>query len=152
VVKRERAVALFSFWLYEISNSSIGDSGTGVLRIGKRSRPQLQQSKQEVLAQRVHRVQVKAKTKKPTLAGWFVLSDGAMSTHKIIGKALLTVVLPPAFAVVTSIILSALFATIGYLMGHNTFTSCFQGILGNITVLMCLVSLVATLTYFSNKK
>jgi hypothetical protein len=78
------------------------------------------------------------------------LARGAMRTAQYIGKTLLTVVLPVAFIVVTSITISALFGLIGNLMGHNTFVSCFQGMLGGVTVVMSLITLVATISYFAD--
>jgi hypothetical protein len=87
---------------------------------------------------------------KPTLAGWFVLSRGAMRTAQYIGKMLLTVVLPVAFTVLTSITISALFALIGNLIGHNSFVSCFQSVLMGVTVVMSLVTMIATINYFAD--
>jgi hypothetical protein len=73
-----------------------------------------------------------------------------MRTAQYIGKTLLTVVIPVAFTVLTSITISALFALIGSLMGHNTFVSCFQGMLMGITVVMSLVTMIATIAYFAD--
>lgn len=75
-----------------------------------------------------------------------------MRTAQYIGKALLIVVLPVAFIVVTSITISALFGLIGNLMGHNTFVNCFQSILGGVTIVMSLITLVATISYFADGK
>lgn len=81
-----------------------------------------------------------------------ILSDSAMRTAQYIGKALLIVVLPVAFIVMTSITISALFGLIGNLMGHNTFISCFQGMLGGVTVVMSLITLIATINYFAGEQ
>lgn len=74
-----------------------------------------------------------------------------MNVKKYIGNALLVVVLPFAFAVVSSIIVSSLLASIGFLMGHNTFVACFQSILGNMFALMVLVTLIGSIIYLSQK-
>ncbi len=79
-----------------------------------------------------------------------ILSDSAMRTAQYIGKMLLTVVLPVAFTVLTSITISALFALIGNLIGHNSFVSCFQGVLMGVTVVMSLVTMIATINYFAD--
>jgi len=75
----------------------------------------------------------------------------SMNVKKYIGNALLVVVLPFAFAVVSSIIVSSLLASIGALMGHNTFVACFQSILGNMFALMVLVTLIGSIIYLSQK-
>jgi len=51
------------------------------------------------------------------------------------------VVLPVLFAVVSSIAITTLFAFVGALIGHNTFINCFQNMLGNVTVIMSIVTL-----------
>jgi hypothetical protein len=75
-----------------------------------------------------------------------------MNVQNYIGKALLTVILPPAFAVISSLTISALFAMIGCMMGHNTFVACFQSMLGNITVVMCLIAFVGTICYYAKEQ
>jgi hypothetical protein len=74
-----------------------------------------------------------------------------MNTYKYIGNALLVVVLPFAFAVVSSILVSSMLASIGALMGHNTFVACFQAVLGNIFALMCIVTLIGSIIYLSQE-
>ena len=87
----------------------------------------------------------------PTLAGRFFLSVRAMNTYKFLGNALLTVVLPFAFAVVSSIIVSSMLASIGALMGHNTFVECFQSMIGNVFALMCFVTLIGSIIYLADR-
>jgi hypothetical protein len=82
----------------------------------------------------------------------FFLSDSTMRVINYIGKALLTVILPVAFCVVSSIIISALFASIGALMDHNTFQSCFQGALEFVVCVMTLITLVGTIMYFATEE
>lgn len=41
---------------------------------------------------------------------------------------------------------------IGCMMGHNTFVACFQGMLGNITVVMCLIAFVGTICYYAKEQ
>ena len=72
-----------------------------------------------------------------------------MRTAQYIGKALLAVVLPVAFTVVTSITISALFGLVGNLMGTSSFVDCFQNLLGGVTVVMSIIALVTTITYFA---
>ena len=74
-----------------------------------------------------------------------------MNTYKFLGNALLTVVLPFAFAVVSSIIVSSMLSSIGALMGHNTFVECFQSMLGNIFALMCFVTLIGSIIYLADR-
>ena len=58
------------------------------------------------------------------------------------GKALLMIVLPIVFIVISSIIIAGLFALIGTLMGQNTFVSCFQSLLGNVAFVMTIITLL----------
>lgn len=74
-----------------------------------------------------------------------------MNVQKYIGNALLVVVLPFAFAVVSAIAVSALLATIGLLMGQNTFVECFQSMIGNIFALMCFVTLIGSIMYLASE-
>ena len=74
-----------------------------------------------------------------------------MNTYKFLGNALLTVVLPFAIAVVSSIIVSSMLSSIGALMGHNTFVECFQSMLGNIFALMCFVTLIGSIIYLADR-
>lgn len=74
-----------------------------------------------------------------------------MNVQKYIGNALLVVVLPFAFAVVSAIAVSALLATIGLLMGQNTFVECFQSMIGNIFALMCFVTLIGSIIYLASE-
>lgn len=67
------------------------------------------------------------------------------------GKSLLMIVIPIAFAVVSSIIISAMFACISVLMGHNTFCNSFQALIGNVTFVMCVITLIMWLIYLSNE-
>ena len=72
-----------------------------------------------------------------------------MNVKKFIGNALLVVVLPFAFAVVSAVAVSALLSTIGWLMGHNTFVACFQSMLGNIFAFMTVVTLFGSILYLA---
>ena len=74
-----------------------------------------------------------------------------MNVQKYIGNALLVVVLPFAFAVVSAIAVSALLATIGLLMGQNTFVECFQSMIGNVFALMCFVTLIGSIIYLATE-
>ena len=64
-----------------------------------------------------------------------------------LGKSLLMIVIPVVFAVVSSIIIAGLLASLGALMGHNTFVSCFQDILGNVSFVMAIITLFMWLVY-----
>lgn len=75
-----------------------------------------------------------------------------MKAINFIGKALLLVVLPVAFCAVSSIIITALMASIGALMGHNTFQSCFQHALEFVSVVMMFVTFIGTLYYFATEE
>jgi hypothetical protein len=68
------------------------------------------------------------------------------------GKSLLMVVLPVLFAVVSSIAITTLFAFVGALIGHNTFINCFQNMLGNVTVIMSIVTLFLWLVNLAEDK
>lgn len=81
----------------------------------------------------------------------FFLSDSTMRAINFIGKALLIVILPVAFCAVSSIIITALMASIGALMGHNTFQSCFQHALEFVSVVMMFVTFIGTLYYFATE-
>jgi hypothetical protein len=59
------------------------------------------------------------------------------------------IVIPIAFAVVSSIIISALFACISVLMEHNTFFNSFQALLGNVTFVMSIITLLIWVIYQS---
>ena len=72
-----------------------------------------------------------------------------MNVQKFIGNALLVVVLPFAFAVVSAVAVSALLSTIGWLMGHNTFVECFQSMLGNMFAFMCFATLIGSIIYLA---
>ena len=72
-----------------------------------------------------------------------------MNVQKFIGNALLVVVLPFAFAVVSAIAVTALLATIGCLSGHNTFVECFQSMLGNMFAFMCFATLIGSIIYLA---
>ena len=74
-----------------------------------------------------------------------------MNTYKFLGNALLTVVLPFAFAVVSSIIVITMLSSIGALMGHNTFVECFQSMIGNVFALMCFVTLIGGIIYLADR-
>ena len=74
-----------------------------------------------------------------------------MNVQKFIGNALLVVVLPFAFAVVSAIAVTALLATIGCLSGHNTFVECFQSMLGNMFAFMCFVTLIGSIIYLATE-
>jgi hypothetical protein len=63
------------------------------------------------------------------------------------GKALLVIVVPVVFAIVSAIIISALFSSVGALMGHNTFVSCFQNMLGDVTFVMSTITLFLWIVY-----
>lgn len=79
----------------------------------------------------------------------FFLSDSTMRAINFIGKALLIVILPVAFCVVSTIIITALFSSIGALMGNNTFQACFQAGLDYVIVIMVFVSMIGTIMYFA---
>lgn len=64
-----------------------------------------------------------------------------------LGKSLLMIVVPIVFTVVSSIIIAGLLASLGALMGHNTFVSCFQDILGNVAFVMTIITLFMWLVY-----
>ena len=64
-----------------------------------------------------------------------------------LGKSLLMIVVPVVFTVVSSIIIAGLLASLGALMGHNTFVSCFQDILGNVAFVMTIITLFIWLVY-----
>jgi hypothetical protein len=64
-----------------------------------------------------------------------------------LGKSLLMIVVPVVFTVVSSIIIAGLLASLGALMGHNTFVSCFQDILGNVAFVMTIITLFMWLVY-----
>ena len=72
-----------------------------------------------------------------------------MNVQKFIGNALLVVVLPFAFAVVSAIAVTTLLATIGCLSGHNTFVECFQSMLGNMFAFMCFATLIGSIIYLA---
>jgi membrane protein DedA with SNARE-associated domain len=57
------------------------------------------------------------------------------------------IVVPVVFTVVSSIIIAGLLASLGALMGHNTFVSCFQDILGNVAFVMTIITLFMWLVY-----
>jgi len=67
------------------------------------------------------------------------------------GKSLLMIVIPIAFAVVSSIIISAMFSCISVLMGHNTFFNSFQGLIGNVTFVMCVLTVFVWVVYLSTE-
>jgi hypothetical protein len=64
-----------------------------------------------------------------------------------LGKSLLMIVVPVVFTVVSSIIIAGLLASLGALMGHNTFVSCFQSLLGNVAFVMTIITLFMWLVY-----
>jgi VIT1/CCC1 family predicted Fe2+/Mn2+ transporter len=74
-----------------------------------------------------------------------------MKLLTFIGKDLLTVVLPFAFFVISTILVTALIACLGAIMGHNNFVSCFQGIFntGIIMILMIFVTLFLILSWYN---
>ncbi len=57
------------------------------------------------------------------------------------GKSLLMIVVPILFAIISGIIVTGLFSFVGALMGHNTFISCFQNMLGDVTFVMSVITL-----------
>jgi hypothetical protein len=69
-----------------------------------------------------------------------------------LGKSLLMIVVPVVFTVVSSIIIAGLLASLGALMGHNTFVSCFQDILGNVAFVMTIITLFMWLVYVITEK
>jgi hypothetical protein len=62
-------------------------------------------------------------------------------------RALLIIVVPVLFAVISSIIIAAIFSFVGVLMGHNTFVNCFQHMLGDVTFVMSIVTVVVWIVY-----
>jgi hypothetical protein len=69
-----------------------------------------------------------------------------------LGKSLLMIVVPVVFTVLSSIIIAGLLASLGALMGHNTFVSCFQDILGNVAFVMTIITLFMWLVYVITEK
>lgn len=69
-----------------------------------------------------------------------------------LGKSLLMIVVPVVFTVVSSIIIAGLLASLGALMGHNTFVSCFQSLLGNVAFVMTIITLFMWLVYVITEK
>ena len=69
-----------------------------------------------------------------------------------LGKSLLMIVVPVVFTVLSSIIIAGLLASLGALMGHNTFVSCFQDILGNVSFVMAIITLFMWLVYVITEK
>ncbi len=69
-----------------------------------------------------------------------------------LGKSLLMIVVPVVFTVVSSIIIAGLLASLGALMGHNTFVSCFQSLLGNVAFVMTIITLFMWLVYVVTEK
>ena len=63
------------------------------------------------------------------------------------GRALLIIVVPVVFTVISSIIIAAIFSFVGVLMGHNTFVNCFQHMLGDVTFVMSIVTVVVWIVY-----
>lgn len=57
------------------------------------------------------------------------------------------IVVPVLFAVISSIIIAAIFSFVGVLMGHNTFVNCFQHMLGDVTFVMSIVTVVVWIVY-----
>jgi len=74
-----------------------------------------------------------------------------MKPHTFIWKLLLLVVIPFAFVVVSTVLIAGIMASLGALMGHNTFTSCFQGIIENgiLIAALSLTTFAGTLFYLS---
>ena len=74
-----------------------------------------------------------------------------MKLDTFIWRLLLLVVIPFAFVVVSSILIAGIMASLGALMGHNTFTSCFQGIIENgiLIATMSLTAIGSTIFYLS---
>ena len=62
-------------------------------------------------------------------------------------RALLIIVVPVLFAVISSIIIAAILSFVGVLMGHNTFVNCFQHMLGDVTFVMSIVTVVVWIVY-----
>lgn len=74
-----------------------------------------------------------------------------MKLDTFMWKALLLVVLPFAFVVVSTILIAGIMASLGALMGHNTFVNCFQGIIENgiLIAAMSLTAIGSTIFYLS---
>ena len=74
-----------------------------------------------------------------------------MKLDTFIWRLLLLVVIPFAFVVVSTILIAGIIASLGALMGHNTFTSCFQGIIENgiLIAAMSLTAIGSTIFYLS---
>jgi len=72
-----------------------------------------------------------------------------MKVTKYIGKALLIVTLPVAFCVVSTIVISLLFASMGALMNYNTFQVCFQKSLECVVVGMSFITIIGTFAYLA---
>lgn len=68
------------------------------------------------------------------------------------GKVLLNVMLPFAFFVISTILVTAIIACLGAIMGHNSFIGCFHGLMntGIIMFLMVFVTLFIII-YWYNK-
>ena len=62
-------------------------------------------------------------------------------------RALLIIVVPVLFAVISSIIIAAILSFVGVLMGHNTFVNCFQHMLGDVTFVMSIVTVFVWVVY-----
>ena len=63
------------------------------------------------------------------------------------GKALLMIVVPIVFAVVSAIVISAILSCVGVLTGHNTFVKCFQNMLDDVTFVTSVISLFLWMVY-----
>lgn len=64
------------------------------------------------------------------------------------GKLLSYVALPCVFTLLSSIILSVIFACVGVLIGHNAFVNCFQSVMGVTVCFMSFVAFIAALYHW----
>ena len=76
-----------------------------------------------------------------------------MNILKFMGKALLIVVLPIVFLVVTTTIFNFFIAIIGNLSGAGSITECFYGLfkVGITTFIVFVVTLIGTIYYLTQK-
>lgn len=76
-----------------------------------------------------------------------------MNIFKFMGKALLIVVLPIVFLVVTTTIFNFFIAIIGNLSGAGSITECFYGLfkVGITTFIVGVFTVIGTIYYIDNE-
>jgi hypothetical protein len=69
----------------------------------------------------------------------------------IFGKVLLWVIAPILFTTIASIVITALVALLGLLLGDGSYTTCFQNYLGEVILVISSITFIVWIVYLTEE-